>query len=71
MVSLIRIFNKKISYLSRWLKIINMDRRELKNECTLQEVAENVEGSDHALFFGVIIDITEPFKYEDNDNYTT
>ena len=46
-------------------------RTDLKNECTLGEVANNIASRQHALLFGVIIDISEPFKYEDNDNYTT
>ena len=45
--------------------------RELKNETTLAAIAENPEKTNHALFFGVIIDISEPYKNEKSDNYTT
>ncbi len=45
--------------------------RELKNEATLSLVARNPEANQHYLLFGVIIDISEPYKTQDSTNYTT
>ena len=38
-------------------------RNEIKNECALAEIAEDPSKSGHSLLFGVIIDISEPYKY--------
>ena len=45
--------------------------RELRNESTLSLIAKNPEGNSHYLLFGVIIDISEPYKSENSTNYTT
>lgn len=45
--------------------------RELKNETTLSAIAKNPEGNPHYLLFGIIIDISESYKTEKYNNYTT
>ncbi len=45
--------------------------RELKNETTLSAIAEDPSVSNHFLLYAIVIDISEPYKKEDNKNYTT
>lgn len=45
--------------------------RELKNESTLSGICQDPENNNHALLFGIIIDISEPYKSGDSTNYTT
>ena len=45
--------------------------RELKNELTLSGVAREPEKNNQALLFGIIIDISEPYKSEESTNFTT
>jgi len=45
--------------------------RELRNEATLSSIALNEDGNSHTLLFAVIIDISEPYKAEESNNYTT
>lgn len=46
-------------------------KRELEKEVCLAEIAEETEKRDKPYTFGVIIDICEPFKFEDKDEYVT
>ena len=46
-------------------------KSELNREFTLGEIAEKPEVKDLRLTFGVVIDVTEPIKYEDKSNYIT
>lgn len=48
-----------------------MNRPELRNESTLSAIAENVEHSQHALLFAVIIDVTECKREKQGDPYVT
>lgn len=43
----------------------------LKNEINLADAAEDPQKRHKMLTFGVIIDISEPFRYEDKDDYVT
>lgn len=45
--------------------------RNLKNEVTLADVAEEEAFRDKKLSFGVIIDVSEPFRYDNRDEYVT
>lgn len=45
--------------------------RELRNEHTLSSIAHDPENKNHALLFGIIIDISEPYKIEESTNFTT
>lgn len=46
-------------------------KSELNREYTLGEIAEYPKIKDLRLTFGVVIDVTEPIKYEDKQNYVT
>jgi len=45
--------------------------RSEKNEVTLADVAEEECHRDKKLSFGVIIDVSEPFRYDNRDEYVT
>ena len=46
-------------------------KSELNREYTLGEIAEYPSTKELKLTFGVVIDVTEPIKYEDKQNYIT
>jgi len=43
----------------------------LKSEVTLADIAENEQYRDKKLSYGIIIDVSEPFRYENRDEYVT
>jgi hypothetical protein len=45
--------------------------RDLKNEVTLADIAEVEAYRDKKLSYGIIIDVSEPFRYENRDEYVT
>ena len=45
--------------------------REIKNETTLSEIVKSPETNSQYLLFGIIIDISEPYKISESTNYTT
>ena len=49
------------------------DNNELqeKNEVTVADIAEEEQYRDKMLTFGVIIDVSEPFRYDNRDEYVT
>lgn len=46
-----------------------ISKRELKLEKSLADIAENPDVKGHSLLFGIIIDATEPIKYNNSDNF--
>ena len=42
-----------------------------KNEVTISDIAEEEQNRDKMLTFGVIIDVSEPFRYDNRDEYVT
>lgn len=46
-------------------------KRELGSEITISEAAENLERGSKAYAFAVIIDVCEPFKFEDKEQFVT